>query len=154
VIAADKEAAILRLYHAEKWPLGTIARQVHVHPSTVRRVLAQHGVGAGRAPARPSMIEPFVPFVVETLTAYPGLRASRLYQMVVTVHELGTTPFAPPWDRGSRASAHLLDCLESTPTRYSFLDFGWGARPPLPTTPVSADDLGPGAWRPSAPATC
>lgn len=82
VIAADKEAAILRLYHAEKWPLGTIARQVHVHPSTVRRVLAQHGVGAGRAPARPSMIEPFLPFVVETLTAYPGLRASRLYQMV------------------------------------------------------------------------
>ncbi len=82
MIAADKEATILRLYHAEQWPIGTVARHAKVHPSTVRRVLAQHGVEAGRHTARASMIEPFVPFVVETLTKYPGLRASRLYQMV------------------------------------------------------------------------
>ena len=37
----DKETSteILRLYHAEKWKIGTIARQLGVHHSTVRRVL-------------------------------------------------------------------------------------------------------------------
>jgi len=40
----DIEAQILRYYHAEKWTVGTIARQLHVHHSVVRRVLAQAGL--------------------------------------------------------------------------------------------------------------
>jgi hypothetical protein len=46
----DIEARILRFYHAEKWTIGTIARQLHIHHSVVRRVLAQ----AGLPPPRPS----------------------------------------------------------------------------------------------------
>jgi hypothetical protein len=42
-IPADLEAQILRYYHVEKWRTGTIARQLHVHPETVARVLAQAG---------------------------------------------------------------------------------------------------------------
>ena len=38
------EAEILRLHHVEHWPIGTIATQLRVHHSTVRRVLAQAGV--------------------------------------------------------------------------------------------------------------
>ena len=82
MIGQQKEAEILRLYHAERWPVGTIARQAHVHPSTVRRVLAQRGVEGAATPVRPAMITPFLPFVVETLAKYPGLRASRLFAMV------------------------------------------------------------------------
>ena len=40
-MTVDKETSteILRLYHAEKWKIGTIARQLGLHHSTVRRVL-------------------------------------------------------------------------------------------------------------------
>ena len=41
VTPPDIEAQILRFYHAEKWTMGTIARQLHIHHSVVRRVLAQ-----------------------------------------------------------------------------------------------------------------
>src|SRR6202042_1888391 len=62
VIGRDREAAILRLYHAEKWRVGTIAAQLGLHHSTVRRVLAQAGLDAGRVSVRPSMADPYVPF--------------------------------------------------------------------------------------------
>jgi transposase len=82
VISADREAEILRLYHAEKWRIGTIASQLGLHHSTVRRVLAQAGVPAARDVKRSSIVDPFIPLIVETLTKYPRLRASRLYAMV------------------------------------------------------------------------
>jgi transposase len=82
VISPDREAEILRLYHAEKWPVGTIATQLGVHHSTVRRVLAQAGVPSGRQMTRPSVVDAFVPFIIQTLTKYPRLRSSRLYAMV------------------------------------------------------------------------
>ena len=82
MIGRDKQAEILRLHHAEKWRVGTVATQVGVHHSTVRRVLAQAGLDAGRVSVRPSMADLYVPFIVETLQKYPRLRASRLYEMV------------------------------------------------------------------------
>lgn len=82
MISRELEAEILRLYHAEHWPVGTLARQLHVHHDTVRRVLGQAGVAAGVKYSRPSMVEPYLPFIQETLSRYPSLRASRLYQMV------------------------------------------------------------------------
>jgi transposase len=82
VIGRDREAAVLRLYHAEKWRVGTIAAQLGLHHSTVRRVLAQAGLDAGRVSVRPSMADPYVPFIEETLKQYPRLRASRIFEMV------------------------------------------------------------------------
>ena len=75
------EVDILRLSAVEKWPVGTIASQLGVHHSVVRRVLDQHGLPAPRVQPRPSMLDPFVPFIRETLAKYPKLRASRLYVM-------------------------------------------------------------------------
>ncbi len=43
-IPPDTEAQILRYYHVEKWRIGTIARQLHLHYDTVARVLAQAGL--------------------------------------------------------------------------------------------------------------
>jgi len=76
------EAEILRLHHAEHWPIGTIAAQLRVHHSTVRRVLAQAGVEVTKAPVRASIVAPYMAFIVETLAKYPTLRASRLHTMV------------------------------------------------------------------------
>jgi transposase len=81
MIPKETEAAILRLFHAEKWPIGTIAGQLGVHHTTVQRVLRQTGVEVKAVAPRSSMADPFVPYIVEQLEKYSGLRASRLFQM-------------------------------------------------------------------------
>ena len=82
MIPAHIEERIVRLHFVEKWPVGTIAKQVGVHHSTVKRVLRSKGVPVALT-ARPSMVEPFLPFIRETLEAYPKLPSSRLHEMVV-----------------------------------------------------------------------
>jgi transposase len=82
MISRELEAEILRLYHAEGWPVGTLARQLHVHYSTVKRVLERSGIPAAKLCRRASMIEPYRPFIQEMLERFPRLRASRLYRMV------------------------------------------------------------------------
>ena len=81
-ISPELEAQILRYYHAEKWTIGTIATQLRVHHSTVARVLAQAGLPRIGRPPRPSRIDPYLPFIRQTLETFPGLTASRLYLMV------------------------------------------------------------------------
>jgi transposase len=81
VIAKEREAEILRLYHAEKWHIGTIAAQLKLHHTTVQRVLAHAGVAAKVVSPRPSKLDPYVPFLLETFAKFPGLCASRLFQM-------------------------------------------------------------------------
>ena len=80
-ITHDKEAQILRYYHVEKWLVGTIARQLHVHHGSVERVLRQAGLPR-IGTARPSRIDPYLPFIRQTLEKFPTLTASRLYVMV------------------------------------------------------------------------
>jgi len=82
VITKETEAEVVRLYHGEKWPIGTIARQLGVHHTTVQRVLGESGVKPKVVAPRPSMSDPYVPFIVEQLEKYPGLRASRLFTMI------------------------------------------------------------------------
>ncbi len=76
-------AEILRLYYAEKWKIGTIARQLGVHHATVERAVAATGEPVHLRRRRPSMIDPFLPFVRQTLAVWPGLPSTRLYQMAV-----------------------------------------------------------------------
>ena len=80
-VTPELRAQILRYRLVELWRSGTIAAQLHVHHGTVERILRQAGlprVGVVRA----SNIDPFLPFIVETLKKFPDLRASRLYAMV------------------------------------------------------------------------
>lgn len=80
MIPRELQATILRLYHAEKWPVGTIAQQLEVHHSVVKRVLAISGVPRARI-ARRSKLDAYVPFIHATLRKYPRLAASRLWWM-------------------------------------------------------------------------
>ncbi|MBK6717040.1 MAG: IS21 family transposase [Burkholderiales bacterium] len=81
-IAPDLVAQILRLHDAQKWRVGTIARQLHVHRDTVRRVLAHDGQAVAPSPLRPSRIDAYRPFILATLAKFPRLTAARLYAMV------------------------------------------------------------------------
>ncbi len=81
MITSEQAAEVVRLFHAEKWKIGTIAAQLHVHHGTVRRVLARAGVTPSSRAQRPSIVAPYVPLIVETLDAYPRLPASRLFAM-------------------------------------------------------------------------
>ena len=111
MISPEREAEILRLWHAEQWKIGTIAAQLGVHHDTVRRVLAQAGQPPGLASIRPSMIDPFVPLIRQTLEKYPTLRASRLYEMVR--------------GRGYRGSPdhfrHMVACYRPRPLAEAYL---------------------------------
>lgn len=82
-LTPEIEAQILRYYHAERWRIGTIATQLNVHRDSVARVLTQAGLPALGPVRRPSAIDPYLPFLLETLAQFPRLRASRLYDMVV-----------------------------------------------------------------------
>ena len=81
-ISKELEAKILRYFHVEKWLVGTISSQLGVHHGTVDRVLSQAGLPKAERPHRPSQLDPFLPFVRETLEQYPRLTASRLWAMV------------------------------------------------------------------------
>ena len=77
----DTEAKILRYHFVEKWRVGTIATQLGVHYSVVDRVLAQAGQPKVERAKRASIIDPYLPFIHETLNTYPTLTAARLYEM-------------------------------------------------------------------------
>ena len=81
-IAPELRAQLLRLYQAEHWRVGTIASQLHLHRDTVQRVLGQACVMRAATPLRPSQIDPYLPFILQTLAKYPTLAASRLHAMV------------------------------------------------------------------------
>ena len=70
--APDLVAQILRLHTVEKWRVGTIARQLHVHRDVVRRVIAADIVPVpflpSPSPLRSSRIDPYRAFLLETLT--------------------------------------------------------------------------------------
>jgi len=82
MIPADVGKEIVRLAVVEKWPVGTIASQLGIHHSVVRRVLGAEAMTHGVVRTRPTLLEPYLPFVTQTLEKYPRLPASRLFQMV------------------------------------------------------------------------
>jgi transposase len=83
-MAIDKEteAKILRYHFVEQWRTGTIATQLGIHHSVVDRVLAQAGLPKIERTRRASIIDPYLPFVIETLNEFPTLTAARLHEMV------------------------------------------------------------------------
>jgi len=82
-MATDKEteAKILRYHFVEHWRVGTIATQLGIHHSVVDRVLAQAGLPKVERSVRSSIIDPYLPFIIDTLNEFPTLTAARLYDM-------------------------------------------------------------------------
>jgi transposase len=110
-IAPELRAQILRLYQAERWRIGTIASQLHLHRDTVQRVLSQACVMRPDPPLRPSQVDPYLPFILETLAKFPTLAASRLHTMV---RERGYTG-------GPDHFRHLVACHRPRPAAEAYL---------------------------------
>jgi transposase len=79
MISDELRAEIQRLYEVEKWPIGTIARQLCVHHQTVRRALGRAVLPTW---TRRSKLDPYKPFIVEVLERHPRLRATRVFDMI------------------------------------------------------------------------
>ena len=82
MITPAQRAEIRRLYFGEHWKIGTIAAALGVHHETVRAALQHETGGLRRGVSRPSALDPFLPFIRDTLTQYPHLRATRLHEML------------------------------------------------------------------------
>jgi hypothetical protein len=78
-ISEDLKAKILRYHHVEKWRVGTIVNQLGVHHTTVKSLIAQTCVKKSDVFKQPSIIDPFLTFILETLDKYPKLPASRVF---------------------------------------------------------------------------
>jgi transposase len=81
VIDVETVARIRHLFYAEHWRVGTIASELGLHHATVQRALSD-GPRAP-APVRPSLFDPYVGLVRETLEKHPRLTATRVWQMLV-----------------------------------------------------------------------
>jgi len=79
----ERDTLILRYHLVEHWGVHTIAAQLGIHHSTVDRVLSQAGMPKAERARRPSIVDPYIPFIRDTLTQYPRLTAARLYTMAV-----------------------------------------------------------------------
>ena len=79
----DTVAKARRLFFVEHWKVGTIAAQLGVHHDAVERAV---GLCSPRRVVplnpEPALLAPFAAFIDETLTQYPTLRATRLYDML------------------------------------------------------------------------
>ena len=82
MITPAQRAEIRRLYYGEHWKLGTIAAQLGLHRETVRAAVEGESVGVRRGACRPSALDPYLPFIRDTLAQYPTLRATRIHEMV------------------------------------------------------------------------
>jgi transposase len=81
MISPEVRAQIRRYFYVEHWKIGTIARELGVHPDAVR-----HAIEAERfkssPPLRASVVDPYLGFVQQVLAEHPRLRATRLYAMI------------------------------------------------------------------------
>lgn len=80
-ITKETEAEILRLYHAERWLMNTIARQLHIHHSTVKRALQRNGIQPQRLHLRQSIADPYIDLIRGTLKKYPTITGRRIWEM-------------------------------------------------------------------------
>jgi transposase len=82
-ISEEQRARIRALFYAEHWKVGTIAAELGVHPDTVKSALGTETFVSRGPKARAKKLEPYTDFIAATLKQHPGLRATRLYDMLV-----------------------------------------------------------------------
>ena len=82
MITPEQHAEIRRLYYGEHWKVGTIAVALGVHHETVRAAIVNDTQGVRRGTCRATQLDPYLPFIRDTLGQYPRLRATRLFEMV------------------------------------------------------------------------
>jgi hypothetical protein len=59
MISPEIRAEIRRYFYAEHWKIGTIARDLSLHPDTMRNAIETQRLGGGQ-PVRPSKVDPYL----------------------------------------------------------------------------------------------
>src|SRR5437868_8868871 len=81
MINTETRAQIRRYFYADHWKIGTIATELGVHPDAVRKAIESERFVSPQ-PLRASIVDAYIAFIRLTLEQHPGLRATRVYQMV------------------------------------------------------------------------
>jgi transposase len=82
MISSEERARIRRLFYAEHWKVGTIASQLGVHRDTVLLAIEAERFQSRAGELRPSLLDPYKPFITEQLEQYPRLRSTRIFGML------------------------------------------------------------------------
>jgi transposase len=83
MLSADETQEAKRLFFAEHWKVGTIAEHMGRHRDAIRRAINAESFNRKAREVR-RLIDPYVEFVEGTLRDYPRLRATRIYEMLVS----------------------------------------------------------------------
>jgi transposase len=110
MIHEAQRAEIRRLFYAEHWRIGTIARELSLHPDTVRAALETAHFNR-RTVVRPSRLDPYTDFIRATLDQYPKLRATRIHEMIVARGYPGSVG----------QTRRLVRCLRPRPAAEAYL---------------------------------
>jgi transposase len=81
MIDPETRAQIRHWFFAEHWKIGTIARELGIHPDTVRHAIECDRFHRAQT-LRACLTDPYLPFIRQTLDQHPRLRATRIYQMI------------------------------------------------------------------------
>ena len=81
MISPETRAQIRRYFYAEHWKVGTIATELNIHPDAVHNAIESERFKSAQLP-RTSIVDPYGEFIRLTLEQHPGLRATRIHQMV------------------------------------------------------------------------
>ena len=81
MITPETRARIRRYFYAEHWKIGTIARELNVHPDAVRNAIESSRFNVTQ-PMRASITDPYMEFVRQILDQHPRLRATRIHRMI------------------------------------------------------------------------
>jgi transposase len=125
MITPAQRAEIRRLFYAEHWRIGTIARELGLHAQTVRAALETEHFNR-RSLVRKTQLDPYLPFVRATLEQYPRLRATRLYEMLRARGYPGSVTQLRRLVRGLRPSpvAEAYLRLHTLPGEQAQVDWG------------------------------
>lgn len=138
MITPEQHAEIRRLYFGEHWKVGTIADALGVHHDTVRAAIAHEPHTVRRGTCRPTIVDPYLPFIRDTLRQYPRLRATRLFEMIRARGYLGSVvqlrrvvhtlrPVTPPVYR--RLTTFLGEEAQVDWGAFGTIRIGHGVRP-------------------------
>jgi transposase len=81
MISPETRARIRRYFYAEHWKIGTIARELGIHPDAVRNAIESERFKSAK-PLQASIVDPYLEFIRLTLEQHPRLRATRIYPMI------------------------------------------------------------------------
>jgi transposase len=81
MIDMELRARIRRLFYVEHWKIGTIARELGLHPETVALAVETERFSNTKT-LRRSATDPYADFIREILAKHPRLRVTRIFQMI------------------------------------------------------------------------